>query len=97
LDKARGLPADVEVRISGDTGTYLAHLGPHKAKNSPCRDRNLPIVVELCTSTKLVYKVQGEKVTDGCPTFTTRLTFTGPDSAEATLGRGEIVQAHREH
>jgi hypothetical protein len=96
LDKARGWPAEVKVRISGDRGTYFARLGSHKAKNSPCRDRDLPLDVELCTASELVFKVRGEDVADGCPAFTARFTFTGPDAAEAAIGRGEVVQAHRE-
>lgn len=97
LDKARGWPADVEVTVAGAKGTYVAHLGKHKAKNSPCRDHPLPIVVERCTADELVFKVHGEEVAQGCPTFTAHFRLDGPDSAEASIGHGQVVRAHREH
>lgn len=95
VDKARGWPADVQVTIAGATGTYVAHLGRHRAKNSPCRDRDFPVAVSRCTATELVFDVQGDRVADGCPTFTARLRFTGPDTAQAVIGHGEIVEARR--
>jgi hypothetical protein len=96
IDKARGWPADVEVKISGDKGSYIAHVGAHKARNSPCRDANLPVVVQQCTADDFVFRVLGESVLEGCPTFTARFKRTGPDSAEGTISRGQVVKAHRE-
>lgn len=96
VDKARGWPADVEVGISGDSGTYLAHLGHHEATNSPCRDKDLPVVLRPCTTDELVFKVLGESVLEGCPTFTARINRTVPDAAEGTISRGQVVTAHRE-
>ena len=96
IDKSRGWPAEVEVRLSGERGTYFAHLGRHKAANSPCRDRNLPVEVERCTADELVFRVLGDEVVKGCPTFTARLKRSGPDSAEGTIGRNQVVSAHRE-
>jgi hypothetical protein len=96
IDKARGRSADVEVRISGDKGTYVAHLGQHKAANSPCREKNLPVVVQQCTADEFVFRVLGETVLEGCPTFTARFNRTGPDTAEGTISRDQTVTAHRE-
>ena len=96
IDKARGWPADVEVRIAGGKGTYVAHVGRHKIKNSPCRDKDLPVVVEQCTADELVFKVLGENVLEGCPAFTAHFKRIGPDRVEGTIGRGEVVTAQRE-
>jgi hypothetical protein len=96
VDKARAWATDVEVKISGDKGTYLAQLGRHKASNSPCRNINLPVVVKKCTADKLVFKVLGENVLQGCPTFTAHFNRTGPDTAEGTISRGQVVTAHRQ-
>jgi hypothetical protein len=95
-DKARGRPADVDVKISGDRGTYFAHLGQHKAKNSPCRDKEFPVFVEICTAEELVFRVLGNTVLEGCPAFTARFKRTGPDTAEGTISRGQLVSARRE-
>ncbi len=96
IDKARGWPADVEIRISGDKGTYVAHLGAHKAQNSPCRDKELPVVVQQRTADELVFGVLGSKVLEFCPTFTGRFKRTGPDTAEATIARDQVVSARLE-
>src|SRR5205085_3324751 len=96
IDKARGWPADVEVRISGAQGTYFAHLGRHNKKNSPCRDIDLPVVVDQCTADELVFRVLGEAVISGCPSFTARFKRTGPDTAEASISRDQVVAARRE-
>ena len=96
VDKARGRPADVEIRISGDRGSYVAHLGRHKAANSPCRDKSVPVAVQQCTADELVFRVLGEAILEGCPTFTARFKRTGPDTAEGTISRGQTVTAHRE-
>ena len=96
IDKARGRPADVEIKISGDKGTYVAHLGQHKASNSPCRDRNLPVVVQQCAADEFVFRVLGETILEGCPTFTARFKRTGPDTAEGTISRGQTVTARRD-
>ena len=95
IDKFRCWPVDVEVRISGDKGVYFAGLGRHKSGNSPCRNRDLPIVVERCTADELIFRVLGETVFKGCATFTARFKRIGPDDAEATIDRGEVVPAHR--
>jgi len=96
IDKARGWPADVEVKITGDKGTYVAHLGRHKTNNSPCRDRTLPVVVKQCTADEIVFGVLGETVLEGCPTFTARFKRTGADTAEGTISRGQVVTMLRE-
>ncbi len=94
-DKARGWPADVEITITGGTGTYVAHLGKHKARNSPCREKELPVTVSVCTAQDLAFAVDGDSLIEGCPRFRARMKRTGPDTAEGTIGRGQTVTMRR--
>ena len=81
-DKARGWPVDIELRIDGNTGTYLAHLGRHKLRNSPCREKVLPVTVSKCSADEFTFHVDGDSVLEGCPTFTMTFRRTGPYTAE---------------
>jgi len=96
LDKAKGLPADVEVQINGEAGTYLAHLGQHKKANSPCRDVKFPVAVSRCTAEELDFHVDGESHMQGCPTFDALFKRTGPDTAEGTISRDQTVTMTRD-
>ena len=84
-DKARGWPVDIELRINGNTGTYLAHLGRHKSKKSPCREKAIPVTVSQCSADQFTFHVNGDSVLKGCPTFKATFIRTGPDTAEGTM------------
>ena len=99
IDSARDRPVEVDMTISGDTGEWIAHLGRHKANNSPCREVKFPVMVLKCTDSEFHFHVDGESISRrgrSCPTFTAKLNRINADTAEGVKKHGKSLRMIRQ-
>ena len=86
---------NLEVVLTGTSGTWRMTSMTGPGRNNPCLGRELPVVILAQSDNELNLEVQGGKVIQGCLDQTASLKLIDPKTLDGALKDGRPVKLSR--
>jgi hypothetical protein len=90
-----GAPLDAGLVLSGESGSWITHLGKRAPYNYPCFGHEFPAMARQSPA-ELILTVSGSKVIAGCFDFTVTLKSTDEKTLEGRFSNGHPIKLTRQ-